>query len=271
MHITEITDINDEKVRVFSSLTERQLCRHPSSELGLFIAESPKVINVAIANGYEPQAMLCERKHISGDAAGIIGRFPEMPVYTGERSVLAGLCGYTLTRGVLCAMARKPLPRVEDVARGASRVCVISGVCDTTNIGAIFRSASALGIDGIILSEDSCDPLNRRSIRVSMGTVFTIPWTFSADPCDALHALDFKVASLALRHDNIALDDPVLKSEERLAVVFGTEGEGLAADVLDKSDYVIKIPMHHGVDSLNVAAAAAVAFWELRTGDRAPE
>lgn len=220
------------------------------------------MIRVALDAGYEPLAMLCEQKHIDGDAADIISRCPEMPVYTGNRELLSRLTGYTLTRGVLCAMRRKPASSVEDILEDARRVCVIDAVCDTTNIGAIFRSAAALGIDAVLLTRSACDPLNRRSIRVSMGTVFLVPWAW-LDDYRQLHDLGFKTAAMALSDNSITLSDPTLKAQPRLAIIMGTEGDGLPQKTIEDADFVVRIPMYHQVDSLNVAAAAAVAFWEL--------
>ena len=231
---------------------------------GVFIAESPKVIRVALDAGYEPVSLLCERRHIMGDAADIVERCGDIPVYTGERELLSQLTGYTLTRGVLCAMRRPVLRSLEEVCRGARRVAVIDGVSDTTNIGAIFRSAAALGIDAVLLTPDACDPLNRRAVRVSMGSVFLVPWTRTDGSLAGLKRLGFRTAAMALKDRSLSLDDPVLKSEPRLAVVMGTEGDGLADRTIAEADYVVRIPMAHGVDSLNVAAASAVAFWELR-------
>lgn len=261
--IQEITTLQDERIAMFSSMTEAQLRNRLNAEQGIFIAESPKVIHVALKAGYEPLALLCEQKHILGDAADIIKAHPDMPVYTGSRELLAQLTGYTLTRGVLCAMRRKPEPTLEDVLQKAHRVCVIDAVCDTTNIGAIFRSAAALGIDAVLLTRSSCDPLNRRAIRVSMGTVFLVPWTW-LDNYDSLHHLGFKTAAMALSDNSISLDNSILKAQDRLAIIMGTEGDGLPQETIDKADYTVRIPMQHDVDSLNVAAAAAVAFWELR-------
>ena len=258
----EISSIHDERIAMFASMTEAELRNRLNSEQGIFIAESPKVIRVALDAGYEPLAMLCEQKHIDGDAADIISRCPEMPVYTGNRELLSRLTGYTLTRGVLCAMRRKPAPSVEDILKDARRVCVIDAVCDTTNIGAIFRSAAALGIDAVLLTRSACDPLNRRSIRVSMGTVFLVPWTW-LDDYRQLHDLGFKTAAMALSDNSITLSDPTLKAQPRLAIIMGTEGDGLPQKTIEDADFVIRIPMYHQVDSLNVAAAAAVAFWEL--------
>ncbi len=207
--------------------------------------------------------MLCEERHVEGDAASIIARFPDIPVYTGSRELLASLTGYTLTRGVLCAMRRPVPPAVEEVCRDARRVVVIDGVVDTTNIGAIFRSAAALGIDAVVLTPTSCDPLNRRAIRVSMGTVFLVPWTW-VDDAESLRALGFKTVAMALTDRSVSIDDPQLCSEPRLAIIMGTEGDGLPDSTIQRADYTARIPMAHGVDSLNVAAAAAVAFWQLR-------
>ena len=261
--IIEIRSLDEPGVEVFGALTEAQLRNRLNADQGLFIAESPKVIRVALQAGYEPTALLCERKHIDGDAADIIGRCGDIPVYTGERQLLSELTGYTLTRGVLCAMRRKPEPAPDEMLENARRVCIIDSVCDTTNIGAIFRSAAALGIDAVLLTRSSCDPLNRRSIRVSMGTVFLVPWTW-LDDYSTLRELGFKTAAMALSDDSIPLDDPVLKEQDRLAVIMGTEGEGLPQKTIEDADFCVRIPMFHQVDSLNVAAAAAVAFWELR-------
>ncbi len=231
----------------------------------MFIAESPKVIRVALDAGWQPVSLLCEQRHIEGDARDIVERVGEdVPVYTGSRELLAQLTGYTLTRGVLCAMRRKPLPPVDSVVQNARRVVVIDAVTDTTNIGAIFRSAAALGIDGVLLTRDTCDPLNRRAVRVSMGSVFLVPWTWLDSPIASLHEWGFKTAAMALSDDSIALDAPQLKEEPRLAIIMGTEGDGLPHQTIEEADYTVKIPMAHGVDSLNVAAAAAVAFWQLR-------
>lgn len=265
MAIIEVTSLEQSGVQVFGTLTEAQLRNRLEPEKGIFIAESPKVIDVALKAGYEPLSLLCERKHIEGDAADIIARCGDIPVYTGERELLAQLTGYTLTRGVLCAMRRPALPPVELVCRDASRVVVIDGVTDTTNIGAIFRSAAALGIDAVLLTSTSCDPLNRRAVRVSMGSVFLVPWTWLDAPISSLNSLGFKTVAMALTDKSIALDDPILATEPRLAIVMGTEGDGLPHETIEQADYVVRIPMSHGVDSLNVAAASAVAFWQLRT------
>ena len=244
----------------FSSLTERQLKR---CDGGLFIAESPKVIKVALDAGYEPVAFLCEERHVEGDARDVISRCGDIDVFVGERKVLASLTGYDLTRGVLCAMRRRPLPSVMDICRNAARVAVINGVVDNTNVGAIFRSAAALGIDAVLLTKKSCDPMTRRAVRVSMGSVFLVPWTWTENPITELRALGFRIASMALTEKSVTLDNESLKSEPKLAIIMGTEGEGLPDETISNSDYVVRIPMMHGVDSLNVAAASAVAFWEL--------
>ena len=264
MPIIEITSLQHPGVEIFSTLTEAQLRNRLEPSKGIFIAESPKVIDVALNAGYEPLSLLCEQRHIDGDAAGIIARCGDIPVYTGERSLLAQLTGYVLTRGVLCAMRRRVLPSVEQVCAGAKRVVVIDGVTDTTNIGAIFRSAAALGIDAVLLTPTSCDPLNRRAVRVSMGSVFLVPWTWLEAPVNSLNSLGFKTVAMALTDNSIPLDSPQLAAEPRLALVMGTEGDGLPKETIEQTDYVVRIPMSHSVDSLNVAAASAVAFWELR-------
>ena len=264
MPIIEITSLNHPGVEVFATLTEAQLRNRIEPDKGIFIAESPKVIRVALDAGYEPLALLCERKHIEGDAADIIARCGDIPVYTGERDMLASLTGYTLTRGVLCAM-RRPAPRsVEDICNNCSRIVVVDGVVDTTNIGAIFRSAAALGIDAVLLTPTSCDPLNRRAVRVSMGSVFLVPWTWIEFPISHLNQLGYKTAAMALSDNSVSIDDEALNNEPRLAIIMGTEGDGLADNVIAEADYTVRIPMSHHVDSLNVAAAAAVAFWQLR-------
>ncbi|TGY03831.1 RNA methyltransferase [Bacteroides muris (ex Afrizal et al. 2022)] len=264
MAVIEISSLTHPGVEVFSTLTEAQLRNRIEPDKGLFIAESPKVIKVALDVGYEPLALLCEHKHIYGDAAEIIERCGDIPVYTSDRELLAELTGYVLTRGVLCAM-RRPAPRsMEEVCRGARRIVVIDGVVDTTNIGAIFRSAAALGMDAVLLTRNSCDPLNRRAVRVSMGTVFLVPWTWMDGPPGVLGELGFRTAAMALTDNSISIDNPVLKAESRLAIMMGTEGDGLSHEAIAGADYVVRIPMSHGVDSLNVAAAAAVAFWQLR-------
>ena len=264
MSIIEIKSLEHKGVEVFSTLTEAQLRNRVEPSKGIFIAESPKGIHVALNAGMEPLALLCERRHIEGDAKSIIERCGDIPVYTGERNLLAELTGYTLTRGVLCAMRRPQEKSVEDVCRDARRVVVIDGVVDTTNIGAIFRSAAALGIGAVLLTRSSCDPLNRRAVRVSMGSVFLVPWTWLDEPVKSLNALGFKTAAMALTDQSVPLDHPPLKAEPKLAIIMGTEGDGLPKETIAEADYVVRIPMSHGVDSLNVAAASAVAFWELR-------
>lgn len=265
MNIIEIHSIDNPELNFFSKLTEAQLLQyHAVSDEGVFIAESPKVIRVALQAGYKPIALLCEKKHIEGDAADIIKQCSDIPVYTGERALLAKLTGYTLTRGVLCAMQRKAHPTLAEVLKEAHRIVVIDGVVEATNIGSIFRSAAALGIDAVVLTTNTCDPLNRRSIRVSMGSVFLVPWTWLEAPITSLHEYGFRTVAMALTDKSISLDDPILASEEKLAIIMGTEGDGLPHDTISESDYVVRIPMSHQVDSLNVAAAAAVAFWQLR-------
>lgn len=273
--IIHIDSIHHPGVEVYSSLTEAQLRNRLDPAQGLFIAESPKVIHVALDAGYEPVSLLCEERHITGDAARIIERAPSIPIYTGSRQLLAELTGYTLTRGVLCAMRRPEAtpslaPTTGDDAsldillREARRIVIIDGVVDTTNIGAIFRSAAALGIDAVLLTPTACDPLNRRAVRVSMGSVFLVPWARFDHPLPYLHQYGFESAAMALTDDSISIDAPVLRSLPRLAIVMGTEGDGLPHETICAADYVVRIPMSHNVDSLNVAAAAAVAFWELR-------
>lgn len=264
MPVIEIDRLDYPGVELFSKLTEAQLRNSALADDGLFIVESPKVITVALNAGFEPLALLCERKHITGDAACIIARCGDIPVYTGERELLTSLTGYTLTRGVLCAMKRSAVCSVEEVCCNARRVVVIDGVVDTTNIGAIFRSAAALGIDAVLLTRSSCDPLNRRAVRVSMGSVFLVPWSWLDMPLASLRSYGFKIAAMALTDKSVGIDDKALADEQKLAIVLGTEGDGLADIVISDADYVVRIPMAHGVDSLNVAAAAAVAFWELR-------
>ena len=270
--IIEITDLSRPELDVFCRLTEAQLRNRLEPEKGVFIAESPTVIGLALDAGYEPLALLTERKFIEGKAAGIIARCGEIPLYTGEREVLAGLTGYELTRGVLCAM-RRPSPKdFREVSAGTRRVAVLENVVDSTNVGAIIRSAAALGIDAVLLTPSCCDPLNRRAVRVSMGTVFQIPWAYIGEQpadwpspgLDWLNELGFKTAAMALREDSVSIDDEGLAAEPKLAIVLGTEGTGLTTRTIADCDYTVRIPMQHGVDSLNVAAASAVAFWQLR-------
>ena len=261
-NIIEISSVDDPRVAPFCSLTEAQLRNRKDPAEALFIAESPKVINVALDAGYQPVALLCERKHTNGDARNIISRCGNIPVYTGSRDLLSAITGYVLTRGVLCAMRRPTPPSIEDVCKEAERIVVIDGVVDSTNIGAIFRSAAALGMDAVLVTENSCDPYNRRAVRVSMGSVFLIPWTW-LDSISSLSAHGYKTIAMALADNSISLDSPQLTDERRLAVIMGTEGDGLPLSHISQADYVVKIPMAHGVDSLNVAAASAVAFWQL--------
>ena len=257
--------MDDPRVQVFSRLTEAQLRNRLDPSRGVFIAESPKVIRVALDAGYLPLSLLCEEKHIHGDASDIVARLQQQgaEIYTGSRELLASLTGYTLTRGVLCAMRRPAESPLEQVLDKAHRVVVIDGVVDATNIGAIFRSAAALGMDAVLVTRSSCDPWNRRAIRVSMGSVFLVPWTWLED-YSQLRELGFATCAMALEDRSIGIDDPILHAQDRLAIIMGTEGEGLPDETIKVADYVVKIPMAHGVDSLNVAAAASVAFWELR-------
>ncbi len=264
MPVIKITSLSHPDIAVFSNLTEAQLRNKVEPEKGVFIAESPKVIRVALDAGCTPIALLCEERHITGDAADIIERCPDLPVYIGDRELLATLTGYKLTRGVLCAMRRPTMRSVDEVCKNAKRIVVIDSVVDTTNIGAIFRSAAALGIDAVLLTPTSCDPLNRRAVRVSMGSVFLVPWTWISSPITSLHELGFKTAAMALKDNSVSIDDPILKDVEKLAIIMGTEGEGLEDEVIDHADFVVRIPMYHNVDSLNVAAASAIAFWELK-------
>ena len=260
----EIFDIAATELDVFARLTEAQLRNKKEPEKGVFIAESPKVIGTALDAGYEPLSFLMEKKHIEGDAKEILARCPEVPVYTAERELLEQLTGYALTRGVLCAMRRPPMTDLEGVLKSARRVAVLEGVVDSTNIGAIFRSAAALGMDAVLLTSTCCDPYNRRAVRVSMGTVFQVPWAVAEDWMPRLREHGFKTAAMALDERAISIEDEVLQKQERLAVYMGTEGDGLNKATIDACDYTVMIPMYHGVDSLNVAAASAVAFWQLR-------
>lgn len=264
MNIQPIDSLQYPGVEVYSSLTEAQLCDGKLSGQGLFIAESGKVINVALQAGYEPVSLLTEEKHLQGYAKEVVERVGDVPIYVGSRELLSGITGYPLTRSVLCAMRRKPFLQVGELLQDAHRIVVIDGVVDTTNIGAIFRSAAALGIDAVLLTPGSCDPFNRRAVRVSMGSVFLVPWAWLTEPISALHQYGFRTAAMALCDNSLALDDPRFKEEDKLALVMGTEGDGLARETIAQADYTIRIPMYHNVDSLNVAAAAAVAFWELR-------
>ena len=273
--IIEIRDLNAPGLELFTHLTEAQLRNRLEPEKGVFIAESPKVIQRAQDAGCVPISLLMERRHIDGQAREIIARCG-VPVYTGDRELLSTLTGYQLTRGVLCAMRRPPQPGMAELCAGARRVAVLEGIVDSTNLGAIFRSAAALGMDAVLLTPTCCDPLCRRAARVSMGTVFQIPWTrIGVEPSDwpaqgmeRLRALGFKTAAMALTDDSVSVEDPRLRNEEKLAIILGTEGDGLAQSTIAACDYTVRIPMDHGVDSLNVAAASAVAFWELRARER---
>lgn len=261
-NIIEIKDFSAPELDVYARLSEAQLLHYYEPNGGLFIAESPKVIERALDAGCKPVSLLLEPKHITGEAAGIIARCGDIPVYTAELDVLTQLTGFQLTRGVLCVMHRPQLPSVNEVCDGARRIAVLENVMNPTNIGAIFRSAAALNIDAVLLTSACSNPLYRRASRVSMGTVFQVPWTYIED-IQLLHELGFKTAAMALCDDSVSIDDARLHAEEKLAIVLGTEGDGLATSTIADCDYTVKIPMSHGVDSLNVAAASAVAFWEL--------
>lgn len=270
-NIIEITDFHAPELDPYARLTQNQLRNRLEPEKGIFIAESPKVIDRALDAGYEPVSLLMERRQITGPAAGILSRCGDAPVYTADRELLAALTGFELTRGVLCAF-RRPAPRpVEELCRDARRVAVLEGIVDSTNVGAIFRSAAALNMDAVLINPSCCAPLCRRAVRVSMGTVFQVPWGQLGDSpadwpekgMDVLHALGFKTAAMALSDRSVSIDDEQLAREPKLAIVLGTEGDGLAASTIASCDYTVKIPMSHGVDSLNVAAASAVAFWQL--------
>ncbi len=270
-NIIEITDFLAPELDVYARLTEVQLLNREYPERGLFIAESPKVIERALNAGCVPVSILVEKKHIEGEAREIIGRCPDVPVYTAEFDILTQLTGFKLTRGMLCAMRRPKQPTVEEVCSGARRVAILENVMNPTNIGAIFRSAAALNMDAVLLTPACSNPLYRRAIRVSMGTVFQIPWTFlggdeaswPGSGMEMLKEMGFKTAAMALRDDSVTIRDPRLLAEEKLAIILGTEGDGLAADTIAHCDYTVRIPMSHGVDSLNVAAASAVAFFQL--------
>lgn len=270
-NIIEITDFNAPELDPYARLTQAQLRNRLEPEKGIFIAESPKVIARALDAGYQPISLLMERKQITGPAAEILTRCGNAPVYTADRDMLAALTGFELTRGVLCAFHRPALRSVEELCRNARRVVVLEGIVDSTNVGAIFRSAAALNMDAVLTTPSCCDPLCRRAVRVSMGTVFQVPWaqigTTPADwpekGIDQLHALGFKTAAMALSDRSVSIDDEQLAAEPRLAIIMGTEGDGLSHSTIAACDYTVKIPMSHGVDSLNVAAASAVAFWQL--------
>ena len=271
-NIIHITDFSDPALDVYVRLTGAQLRNRLEPEKGIFIAESPTVIEVAMQGGCEPISLLTEERLINGAVAGIIEKCGDIPIYTADRELLTKMTGFELTRGALCAMRRPALPSIRELLKNARRVAVLEEVADSTNIGALFRSAAALGIDAVLVTPTCCDPLCRRAVRVSMGTVFLVPWTKIGDRpedwpnvgMEQLHNLGFKTVAMALTDNSVGIDDPVLKAEERIAIILGTEGNGLSKETIESCDYTVKIPMKHGVDSLNVAAAGAVAFWELR-------
>lgn len=271
-NIIEIRDFSSPDLDVFARLTETQLRNRMEPEKGIFIAESPKVIGLALEAGCEPVSLLVERKQIAGQAHDIIARCKDIPVYTADDNLLAGLTGFQLNRGVLCAMRRPQLPGIEELCAGARRVAILEGIADSTNVGAIFRSAAALNIDAVLVTPSCCDPLLRRAVRVSMGTIFQVPWTrIGSEPTEwpqpgikRLVKLGFKTVAMALSETAVSIDNPQLMAEEKLAIVLGTEGNGLAPCTIAECDYTARIPMSHNVDSLNVAAASAVAFWQLR-------
>lgn len=273
--IIKISDFSDPKLDVFVRLTGAQLRNKLEPEKGIFIAESPTVIEVALNSGYEPVSLLTDERLLNSDVKGIIQKCadicPDMTIYTSDRDTLANLTGFELTRGALCAMKRKPLVLSDELCKDARRIAVLEEIADSTNIGAIFRSAAALGIDAVLVTPTSCDPLCRRALRVSMGTVLQVPWTricenkadWLNNGIEKLHSLGFRTAAMALSDNSVSIDNPSLMEEERLAIILGAEGDGLARSTISKCDYTVKIPMSHGVDSLNVAAASAVAFWQL--------
>ena len=262
----EITDFTDPQLDVYARLTEAQLLNRFEPAKGMFIAESPKVIMRALDAGCVPVSLLVERNHVNAEAAEAIERCGDVPVFTATLEILTKLTGFQLTRGMLCAMRRPKLKTLEETIAGAKRVAVLENVQNPTNVGAIFRSAAALGMDAVLLTPACTNPLYRRSCRVSMGTVFQVPWTYMGENwMEDLKKLGFKTAAMALKQDSYSIDAPELREVERLAVILGTEGEGLLDETIEASDYTVKIPMYHGVDSLNVAAASAVAFWELRS------
>ena len=262
--ITEITDFLSPELDVYARLSEGQLVNRRNPENSMFIAESPKVIERALDTGYVPVSCLMEKKHIEGEGKPILARIGDIPVYCAEAEVLTQLTGFNLTRGMLCAMKRKPLPDVKELCADKNRIVILDKVVNPTNVGAIIRSAAALGMDAVVLTSGSSDPLYRRAARVSMGTVFQIDWTFlTEDSLDEIKALGFKTVAMALKDNSLSVDDPALAREEKLAVIMGTEGDGLSDNTISDCDFTVKIPMYHGVDSLNVAAASAVAFYQL--------
>ena len=262
MNVIQINDFSAKELDVYARLTEAQLLNRDRPEDGIFIAESPKVIERALQAGYEPVSFLLENRHLNGEALPIISRCPNTPVFTAPFDVLTQLTGFQLTRGMLCAMRRKPLASLASLCENAGRIAVLERVMNPTNIGAIFRSAAALGMDAVVLTDGCSNPLYRRCIRVSMGTVFQIPWTICVD-ANEVKSFGFKTVAMALRNDSVRIDDPILTAQDKLAIVLGTEGDGLAESTMTKCDFTVGIPMAHGVDSLNVAAASAVAFWQL--------
>ena len=272
--IREITDLSAPELDIYARLSEGQLLHYYEPDTGLFIAESPKVISRALDAGYEPVSLLMEPEHVEGEAREVVSRCGGIPVYTAEARILTELTGFQLTRGVLCAMRRRRLPDAASLCAGARRVAVLENVMNPTNVGAIFRFAAALHMDAVLLSPTCCDPLNRRAVRVSMGTVFQVPWTYipkgdwAENSMETLKNLGFRTAAMALSDRSVSIADPALSQEEKLAIILGTEGDGLAASTIAACDYTVKIPMSHGVDSLNVAAASAVAFWQLGMGNR---
>ena len=270
--IIEVTDLHQPGPDMFSDLTEAQLRNRRESDQGIFIAESPNVIERALNAGYKPISFFMQRKHITGDAQNLIERCPTVPVYTGADELLSKITGFQLTRGVLCAMHRRQLPSLSEICFHAKRIAVLENITESTNVGAIFRSAAALNLDALLVTPECCDPLCRRAVRVSMGNVFLIPWTkiggavtdWPALGMKQLQSFGFKTAAMALRDNSVSIDDVSLCGEEKIAILLGTEGQGLLNETINASDYVVRIPMREGVDSLNVAAAAAVAFWQLR-------
>lgn len=267
-NIIEIKDFSAPELDLYARLNENQLLRYYEPQTGLFIAESPNVITRALQAGYEPVSFLLEKKHVETQAKDLLAKCPDVPAYVAEFDVLTKLTGFALTRGILCAMRRKSLPSIESVCANAHRIAVLENVMNPTNVGAIFRSAAGLGMDAVLLTHGCSDPLYRRASRVSMGTVFQIPWTFidgdwSKDGMDRLKAMGFRSVAMALKKDSVSIDDPQLMREDKLALVLGTEGDGLAKETIANCDYTVMIPMYHEVDSLNVASASAVAFWQL--------
>lgn len=260
--IIELYDLSAKEMEIFSKLSEPQLLHYYEPEEGIFIAESPRVIRLALNAGYQPVSILVEKKQLTDELISTAG---DIPVYTAADDILAGITGFHLTRGALCAMRRRSLPSPQEICRGKKRIAVLEDVVNPTNVGAIIRSAAALGIEAVLLTPACSDPLYRRAARVSMGTVFQIPWTYfdTENYIDLLHSMGFKTAAMALCEDSVGIDDPALNKEEKLAIILGTEGEGLRNETIEASDYTVMIPMSHGVDSLNVAAASAVAFWQL--------